>query len=459
MSESELRRELDRTKRFLQLVLETGEMNASLVDTDLRHTWVHNSAPEPEESEIIGKTDEDLFPSDVAKPTTEIKLAAIETESRVEREFTFLKPQGQNRYRAAAEPLRDDDDGDVTGAAFAAVDLSDRYGLLDRTSDAVYTVDADWVVTFWNERMAARTGVEPEAIVGKTLWEVFGADIPDALEARYREVMETGEPAEFEQYVPDPFDYWVEIRAFADDDGLSVYSRDVTERKAYEQRLREQRDALDVLNQVLRHDIRNDLQLVVAYADLISEDVDEEHQANIQRVLDSARHAVDLTTSAREISDAVLSADEATQRVDLEATLDREIADARAAYPHASITVEDSLPAVTVLADDMLDSVFRNLIKNAIQHSDRDEPAVDIGVEVAADEVIIRVSDDGPGIPEDRTETVFEQGERGLDSEGTGIGLTLVETLVENYGGRVWVEDGDPIGAMFGVELPRVRTD
>ncbi len=47
----------------------------------------------------------------------------------------------------------------------------------------------------------------------------------------FRRVMETGEPAETEQYLPEPFGYWVEIRMFADDDGLSVYSREITERK------------------------------------------------------------------------------------------------------------------------------------------------------------------------------------------------------------------------------------
>ena len=275
MGEAPLERELERTKRLLRLVLETGALNAAYVDRDRRHTWVHNSSDEPSEEEILGRTDMELFDEGMARPTSDIKQDAMESESRVNREFTFIKPWGQNRYRAAAEPLYDET-GDVEGAMFAAVDISEQYRLLNRTTDAIYTVDEDWRVTFWNDRMATRTEIDPRDIVGENLWEAFGDDIPDELERRYREVMATGEPAEFEQYVPDPFDYWLELRVFADGNGLSIHSRDITERKEQEQRLTDQRDNLDVLNQVLRHDVRNDLHVVLAYADALVDSVDGE---------------------------------------------------------------------------------------------------------------------------------------------------------------------------------------
>ncbi|ELZ25672.1 PAS domain S-box [Halosimplex carlsbadense 2-9-1] len=458
MSESQLQRELDRRNQFLELVLETGRMNGAFVDTDLRHTWVHNDAPEPPDEDILGQTDSDLFSEEMAKPTREVKRAAMQTGSRVEREFTFNKPHGQNRYRAAAEPLRDAD-GAVTGAMFAAIDLSDRYRLLDRTSDAVYTVDGDWTVTFWNERMAQRTGVQPEDVVGKTIWDVFGDDIPEELEARYRRVMADGEPAEFEQYVPEPLDYWVEVRAFADEDGLTVYSRDVTERRERRDRLTEQRDDLDVLNEVLRHDIRNDLQVVLAYADRLRDAVDDDHEALVETLLESAMHAVDLTTTARQISEVVLSAEDRVERVDLSPVLEREVESVRSAYPDAAVTLDDRLPEATVVADDMLASVFRNLLKNAIQHNDSDVPEVSLTVESAADDITVRVADNGPGIPEARREAVFGRGETGLGSGGTGMGLYLVQRLVGEYGGRVWIESNEPRGAVFAVALPRVTQE
>ena len=68
----------------------------------------------------------------------------------------------------------------------------------------------------------------------------------------------------------------------------------------------------------------------------------------------------------------------------------------------------------------------------------------------------MRVGDDGPGIPDDRKTAVFGKGEKGPGSDGTGLGLYLVRTLVVSYGGEIRVEDNDPRGSVFLVELPTV---
>jgi PAS domain S-box-containing protein len=442
-------------RRFIDLILDTTEANGALVDADYRHTWVHSNDPEPPADEILGKTDDELFADDVADPTMAVKREAIGTASRAESEFSFVKPWGQKRYRAAAEPVRDDDD-EVTGAMFVATDLSEQYQLLDRTSDGVFTVDDDWTVTFWNERLVQQSGIQPAEIVGRNLWEVFGDNIPDELEAEYRSVMRTGEPAEIEQHLEDPFDYWLEIRVFADEDGLTIYTRNITERKEYERKIESQRDDLDVLNQVLRHDIRNDLQLVSAYAELLAERVDEDDRQHVETIRESATHAVELTKTAREIAEVFLGDSDRVERVDLRPVLDREVTDVRASYPSAALTVEGALPSVPVLADDLLGSVFRNVLKNAIQHNDAEVPTVTVSAVESDDTVLVRIADNGPGIPDSRKDDVFGKNEKGLESEGTGIGLYLVKTLVESYGGDVWVEDGDTGGAVFCIELATV---
>jgi len=64
-----------------------------------------------------------------------------------------------------------------------------------------------------------------------------------------------------------------------------------------------------------------------------------------------------------------------------------------------------------------------------------------------------QVADNGRGVSDKHKEEIFAHGNQGLESEGTGIGLHLVKTLVDRYGGTVWVEDNDPEGAIFCVEL------
>jgi len=237
-------------------------------------------------------------------------------------------------------------------------------------------------------------------------------------------------------------------------DGALLLLHDVTERKEYERRLETQRDNLDVLNQVLRHDIRNDLQLIHAHAELLAEASENDLDDHVETILETSNHAVELTTAARDMADAMRSEDEELSAVSLESVVERELDEVRSTYPMASVTLETTVPPVSVRANDMLDSVFRNLLQNAIQHSDKKIPEVAVSVTEREETVSIRVADNGPGIPDHRKERVFGKSETGLDSNGTGIGLFLVQSLVESYDGDVWVEANDPEGAVFVVTLP-----
>jgi PAS domain S-box-containing protein len=116
-----------------------------------------------------------------------------------------------------------------------AARLADRFErTLERTTDAVYAVDGDWRIEYANERMAARVDRDPDDLVGAVLWDAFPALLETTLPDRYREAVETGEPVSFEEYLDEPFDYWVEVRAFPDEEGLTVFSREVTDRRRRE---------------------------------------------------------------------------------------------------------------------------------------------------------------------------------------------------------------------------------
>ena len=115
------------------------------------------------------------------------------------------------------------------------------------------------------------------------------------------------------------------------------------------------------------------------------------------------------------------------------------------------------------MADELLYDVFANLVDNAIKHCCDVPPAVDIRLETAdmggRKFCLVSVEDNGPGIPDDLKKAIFERMRRGdTKAKGSGLGLYLVRTLVESYGGRVWVEDrvqGDRSrGSRFVVMLP-----
>jgi PAS domain S-box-containing protein len=232
---------------------------------------------------------------------------------------------------------------------------------------------------------------------------------------------------------------------------LSV-ARDITERKQYEQRFERQRDELEVLNQVLRHDIRNDLQLVTAYAGILRDHVDEAGTEHLTTVRERANHAVELTQTARDTAEVMQSRDADNEPVDVRPVLEEEVDDLRNRYPDADIAVPSALPSVAIRADEMLPSVFRNLLTNTVQHN---VPEITVTATEHADRVTVRVADNGPGVPDAQKEDIFGEGETGLDSPGSGLGLYLVDTLVGKYGGEVRVGDNEPTGAVFVVEFPK----
>ena len=240
--------------------------------------------------------------------------------------------------------------------------------------------------------------------------------------------------------------------------GTLFVVRDITKRKTVQKQLEEQRDNLGILNQVLRHDVRNDLQLVTAYGDLLSDHVDEEGREHLDTLQESAYHAIELTKTARDMAELMLSRErsEGQRRIDLRQTLADEIDKFEAEFPDARVRIEGSLPDVEVQANKMLDSVFRNLLSNAVQHNDKDVPEIEISVRTREESVVVSIADNGPGVADERKGEIFGKGKKGLDSVGTGLGLFLVQQLVTRYEGAVWIEDNEPEGAVFNIELLKV---
>jgi PAS domain S-box-containing protein len=233
---------------------------------------------------------------------------------------------------------------------------------------------------------------------------------------------------------------------------------DVSGRKEAERRLREKNEQLVLLNRIVRHDIRNDMGVALGWLNVVVEDAAPEVRERLERVEDAAEHAVELTHSVRDLMNVIEGDEPAeTEPVELRPVLESQVERARESDEHATVEVAAPLPDVTVRANAMLSSVFDNLLTNAVRHSDRESPTVTVEADDRGETVRVAVADDGPGVPDDRKEEIFARGEQGIESSGSGLGLYLVATLVDAYGGDVWVEDREPTGAVFYVELPTVE--
>ncbi|AZH26075.1 sensor histidine kinase [Haloplanus aerogenes] len=226
-----------------------------------------------------------------------------------------------------------------------------------------------------------------------------------------------------------------------------------------EERLREERDILDFVNRTLRHDLLGDLSLLEARLRMLDRDVtfDEgAHAEHLDVALGRTDEMHEFIRTMRTYMESVLTDDHPLEAVPLCPVLDDHLDALRDAHPDVSITRE-SIPKVAVEADDLLGHVFANLLRNAVEHNDAPTPSVTVDAERLDDVVRVRIADNGPGIPDDRRETIFEQGSHGTESQGSGFGLYLVKDAVENYDGEVRVRDNEPRGTVFELDLPIAR--
>jgi len=223
-----------------------------------------------------------------------------------------------------------------------------------------------------------------------------------------------------------------------------------------EKTVEEQRDNLRIVNKIVRHDIRNDLQLISAYADRLANRTDEFEEP--QKISKCVTNAVEVTETARDVTDMVLQAGQPDEFVNLNNILPQQIKNINNSYPRSQIETRGQIPNIDVVGSDMLESVFRNLLSNAIQHNTKEVPEVTVSVSQTASDAIIEIADNGPGIPDRHKEAMFEEGNSGLESDGTGLGLYLVKKVAGRNNGRVEVVDNEPEGSVFVVKLPKLNS-
>jgi PAS domain S-box-containing protein len=341
--------------------------------------------------------------------------------------------------------------------------------LIDNLPGIVYRCrnDPGWPMLFVGGRSEELTGYTADTIEsGAVSWgeEILHPDDRERVQREVESAIAANEPFELTYRIrtADGDERWVWERGQSLDAPrrsetiLEGFITDITDRKRYEQTLEEQRDNLEMLNQVVRHDIRNDMTVVRGRAKLLEEHVDESGEDDLEAVQDATDDAIALTKTARDLSETMLSTKADVEPVDLTHHLPESIEDARSKFDGAVVTVENRIPDVEVRGNELLEAVFRNIIENAIVHNDKEAPRVRISTRLEDGAVVVAIADNGPGVPDSQKETIFGKGEKGLDSAGAGIGLYLVRTLLEQYGGDVRVEDNDPEGAVFVVELPVV---
>ena len=218
---------------------------------------------------------------------------------------------------------------------------------------------------------------------------------------------------------------------------------------------------LERFTYTVSHDLKSPLVTILGFIGQLEQDLADDEPDNVKADLAFISSAAN---QMRELLDSLLQLSRAgrtigaPQAVNLPELVQQAIDQLGDRLAHVRVQVEDfsGLPAIN--GDPIrLREVFQNLLENAAKFTaDRPEPCIEIGCAMETGELLCHVRDNGPGIPAEYQEKVFGLFEQ-LDpgSGGTGIGLAIVRRIIEEHGGRVWVESaGAGQGSTFYFSLP-----
>lgn len=253
--------------------------------------------------------------------------------------------------------------------------------------------------------------------------------------------------------------YWARrtVAPVADENGeitaIVAIEVDVTDRRVRQQRL-------TVLNRVLRHNLRNRMNVIAGNTSLMLDETSDSPDVlePAERIRDTAAELIELSEKAHTAERLIDSVEHETRRVEFGALLADVESELTAKFPDRSVTV--SYPETSgVTVDSALRPALLELAYNGLEHDEGDphvriDAAVDDGGDRTA--VTVTVADDGPGLPDHERE-VLESGDESALKHGSGLGLWLVNWLVVQCGGRLEI-DVDGSGTTVTVSVP-ARTD
>ncbi len=371
---------------------------------------------------------------------------------------------------------------DVTAHKQAAVAVQTsevRYRrLFESARDGILILDANTLkIIDANPFMTEMLGYSRDEFMGKELWEIGLFRDKQASQAAYSELQEKGyirydhlpletkdgKQAEVE-FVSNV--YQVDHRPIA-----QCNIRDIGERSRLERKMHEQAEALADLHRrkdeflaMLGHELRNPLAPILNAVQLLRLQRDEsslQHRALaiIERQLGQLVHLVDDLLEVSRISTGRIHLQR--EHVDMRAIVERGVETVRPLIELRRHALEMHLPPAPIWIDGdatRLEQVVVNLLNNAAKYSD-EGGCIGLSLQQETTEAVLRVRDSGVGIAPDLVPRIFDlftQAERSLarSQGGLGIGLVLVQRLVELHGGQVEVSSALGKGSEFVVRLP-----
>jgi two-component system sensor kinase len=356
-------------------------------------------------------------------------------------------------------------------------------------SDGFAVFDSHWRIIYVNETGASMAGASPAELVGRSIWQLFPGEVATLFWDKMHEAASEGKPIHFE-YWSDSVHRWFEHSAYPSPEGVTLFTRDITDRKKDRADLESVKAEIEEMNEKLErrvqertaqlnatikeleafsysisHDLRAPLRAIDGFSKLLVEDYYSKIDDEGRRLIDVIRNS---TVKMGNLIDGLLAFAHlgrqtlATAEVNMTELAAESYNEVHGNDPGRIVDIRiANLPAA--LGDRiLLRQVFVNLLSNALKFTRGRNPAVvEVGYTKRGDENVFFVRDNGVGFDmryADKLFGVFQRLHAVNEFEGTGLGLAIVHRIVHRHGGEVWAEGALNEGATIFFSLPKLKS-
>lgn len=456
----------------LGVVLDHVQDKVVLLDEGGRVTYANDAVKRIlgfEPDDFVGENVFDYIHPDDVTQAREVFQRTIDSETFTETTVEYRHRSKDDSWVWLQSRMSNLTDAELDGYVVSSRDVSahieakrEREEAIDRleelaatSGDVLWMFNGDWSeLLFINpayEEIYGAPATELKDDPSRFLDAIHPDDVPAVTEAM--DWLSSGNSVDMEYRVNPRTNYnrwvWVQAEPIVEDGDvvrITGFTRDITDRRRRERQLY-------VMDNLLRHNLRNDLNLILGNADLI----EDEAPTVADRTEVIRRTGEDLLRSAdkeRQIID-LLTTDVARQRFELRDAIETGLDTIRERFPEVQIDVS-ICEQTTVYALEELRLAVVELLENAIHHSDAAHPTVSVSVSATADTVTITFADRCPSIPPIEANVLTGDHDMSDVYHSSGLGLWLTYWIVDLSGGEISVTS-DQDGNTITIALPRPK--
>ena len=333
---------------------------------------------------------------------------------------------------------------------------------VEHSGHSIYLTDRDGVIEYVNPSFTEITGYDPEEAIGRTptilksgrhedrfyadLWEtILGGEVWES------EII--NERKDGELYVAEQTIAPIFIGADEPEKFVAV-NHEITEQKRHQLKLEAQCDSFGALNRMLRYRIRDDLQAVTGYAELLDRHVDDAGAEYLEILEGRSWDVFDRLEAAQNFTDLLYRAEAEGPR-ELEQILRRAVKGASSVGQDVSIAIDGDVSSKPIVVDTVLESVVRILLENLFRAGKERSSEFELSVTECDESLSIQVKKTDPTTSGRKPKKKYEGDVLDVDSAVmSNSELYILLGLIDGHGGEIEVERRDSAGVGFTVEFP-----